>query len=367
MTLDGRRVRGIGGFIGPMQGPSFVHFTGRVVAALERLGGSGRPTEVRESVAEISSLPDEALDERSAAGDPRCDDHVAWARFDPARPGSIDASKPGVRSLTARGPAAPEPSQDRAPNRFREVHAVFADARPDEDDAPTPATIESGEASPDQTANVGTSHGRREVLALVRSLPAAGFERASAPLLRASRFEHDAITGRSGDGGIDGIGALQVDPLVGFEVLSQGERDSGSVSPARVPDFRGATRGRAEKGILLTTGSLAADAKNEALRDGVPPIVLVDGEKLVGMFESLELGSNGRSRSSSVSISSSRSRDDGASDVRFGVPPKPADAGFWPASRSGAKSRGRITRGRSSAAAGRADRSRGTREVGTWG
>lgn len=48
--------------------------------------------------------------------------------------------------------------------------------------------------------------------------------------------------------------------------------------------------GRADKGIILTTGSFTADAKREAFRDGVPPIELVDGEKLVAMLEDLELG-----------------------------------------------------------------------------
>jgi len=48
--------------------------------------------------------------------------------------------------------------------------------------------------------------------------------------------------------------------------------------------------GRADKGIILTTGTFTADARKEAVRDGVPPIELVDGEKLLDMFEELELG-----------------------------------------------------------------------------
>ncbi len=47
--------------------------------------------------------------------------------------------------------------------------------------------------------------------------------------------------------------------------------------------------GRADKGIILTTGSFTADSRKEAVRDGVPPIELVDGEKLVAMLEQLEL------------------------------------------------------------------------------
>lgn len=47
---------------------------------------------------------------------------------------------------------------------------------------------------------------------------------------------------------------------------------------------------RADKGIIVTTGGFTSDAKKEAVRDGVPPIELVDGEKLVTMLEDLELG-----------------------------------------------------------------------------
>lgn len=43
-------------------------------------------------------------------------------------------------------------------------------------------------------------------------------------------------------------------------------------------------RGRADKGIIITTGTFTPDAKKEAVRDGVPPIELVHGEKLLDMF-----------------------------------------------------------------------------------
>ncbi len=47
---------------------------------------------------------------------------------------------------------------------------------------------------------------------------------------------------------------------------------------------------RADKGIILTTGTFTAEAKKEAMRDGVPPLELVDGQKLQEMFIQLELG-----------------------------------------------------------------------------
>lgn len=43
-------------------------------------------------------------------------------------------------------------------------------------------------------------------------------------------------------------------------------------------------------GIILTTGTLTAETRREAVRDGAPPIDFVDGEKLIEMFAMLEFG-----------------------------------------------------------------------------
>lgn len=131
---------------------------------------------------------------------------------------------------------------------------------------------------------------RTTLLDLLRDLPASGFERLCQRLLREAGFEQVTVTGRSGDGGIDGTGLLEVNPFVSFKVLFQCKRYGGTVGPSVVRDFRGAMMGRADKGIIMTTGSFSADSKREALRDGVPPIELVDGEKLVALFEKRELG-----------------------------------------------------------------------------
>ena len=131
---------------------------------------------------------------------------------------------------------------------------------------------------------------RAKLLNLFKSLPPGGFERLSQRLLRESGFQQVVVTGRSGDGGIDGMGILQVNPFVSFNVLFQCKRYQGAVTPSHVRDFRGAMMGRADKGIIITTGTFTLDAKKEARRDGVPPIELVDGDLLVEMFERLELG-----------------------------------------------------------------------------
>jgi restriction system protein len=244
------------------------------------LGGSGRPEEVEEVIADQFGLKEEDRNEQIPSGQSRFSNKVNWARFYLARAGLIDSSTRGVWSLTEKGRTT-NLNPEQALNLFNQIHKQFSTERKKpkvekatEEDSATPEAIDH----------------RSALMNILLEIPAAGFERLCQRLLRESGFEKVQITGKSGDGGLDGIGVLQVNPFVSFKVLFQSKRYSGSVTPSQVRDFRGAMMGRADKGIILTTGTFTADAKKEAVRDGVPPIELVDGEKLLDMFEELELG-----------------------------------------------------------------------------
>ena len=122
------------------------------------------------------------------------------------------------------------------------------------------------------------------------SLTPAAFERLAQRLLRESGFIEVEVTGRSSDGGIDGIGIARVSGFLSFRVLFQCKRYQGSVSPSQIRDFRGAMTGRTDKGLFITTGTFTREAVKEATRDGAPPIDLIDGEQLVGRLKELKLG-----------------------------------------------------------------------------
>ena len=176
-----------------------------------------------------------------------------------------------------------------SPAQAREIYrAVAAEFRKSQ--APVEMSGADEQVAPTTDVDQPFVSYREAVGARLLALPPAGFERFCQRLLRESGFEEVSVTGRSGDGGIDGHGLLQVNPLVTFKVLFQCKRYTGSVTPSQVRDFRGAMMGRADKGIIITTGSFSSDARKEAVRDGVPSIELVDGEKLVSMLEQLELG-----------------------------------------------------------------------------
>jgi restriction system protein len=120
--------------------------------------------------------------------------------------------------------------------------------------------------------------------------PPRAFEVLCQRLLRESGFVEVQVIGRSGDGGIDGKGVLKLNPLLSMRVVFQCKRYRGTVSAATIRDFRGAMAGRADKGLLLTTGTFSRDARGEANREGAPPIDLLDGDGFVEQLKALRLG-----------------------------------------------------------------------------
>jgi len=273
-----------------MGGPKFVRFFSPVIEALKELGGSGRPVEVRNVIARQLNISEQEKSDLLNGGAPRFDNEVAWARFYLVKAELVDSSRRGVWSLSDKGRAFESLSDDEALNIFKQVHSEFQGERDSGTTELQPEETIGETIAPNDTAVNDDSSYRRKLLETLTSLPPSGFERLCQRLLRESGFEQVVVTGRSGDGGIDGQGILQINPFVSFKVLFQCKRYIGSVTVSQVRDFRGAMMGRADKGIILTTGTFTSDAQKEAVRDGTPPIELVHGEKLLDMFEHLELG-----------------------------------------------------------------------------
>jgi len=267
----------------PKEGARFLRYFGPLLDALRELGGSGTPDEVVERIASDLKLSDELQNELLPSGELRYRNQVAFARLYLAWEGFIDSSKRGVWSLTELGRATHLSLEQSRQIRAKWVRIIRQRREAQAADTET--------ESDDLVEEVSQLNGyRKEVLDLMQDLPPAGFEQLCQAILREAGFIEVTVTGRSGDKGIDGNGTLQINPLVSFRVLFQCKRYRASVSAPDVRDFRGAMAGRADKGIIITTGAFTAEARRESSRDGVPPIELVDGDKLVDMLEKLELG-----------------------------------------------------------------------------
>jgi restriction system protein len=254
------------------------------VEVLREIGGSGRSAEVADLVLERMNIPESEQEVILKSGQSRVYNQVAWARLYLIRAGLLSSSQRGVWTLTEKGRTA-EITDEFVLRSYRETQRQVQQERKDRE--AEVEEISEDEAEVD-SADVGDYRTRR--LSTLKSLPPGGFEQVCQRLLRESGFQQVTVTGRTGDGGIDGHGVLQINPLVSFKVLFQCKRYDGAVAVSAVRDFRGALQGRADKGIILTTGTFTTDAKREAIRDGATPIELVDGDKMVEMFEALQLG-----------------------------------------------------------------------------
>ncbi len=257
-----------------------------MLRAIKQLGGSARPAEVYEQVAEGMGLLGSAeLDETLKSGGSRFENRVQWVRLYLVHSGFLDRSKRGVWTLTDKGKAVGDLTDADIQLLLSSVQRQTGrDGQASDGSKIEPDDDEPAEATPEESGH------KIYLLDTIQKLPPAGFERLCQRLLRESGFEQVTVTGKSRDGGIDGIGVLKVNAFVSFKVLFQCKRWSSPVGSAEVRDFRGAMQGRADKGIILTTGAFTSEAVKEAVRDGVPPIELVDGEKLVVLFEEYELG-----------------------------------------------------------------------------
>ena len=218
---------------------------------------------------------------------------LAWARSYLKGMGLLTNSARSVWALTDEGtalvtdPAATDSRRCERVHEMWQAHLVElrkARKKRSSHDAEPGAAGSSGAAELPEGAGW-----KEQLLDQLMGMRPDAFERLAQRLLREADFDSVNVTGKSGDGGIDGLGVYRLG-LVSFPVFFQCKRYQGSVSSGAVRDFRGAMSGRGDKGLLITTGSFTADAKKEASRDGAPPVDLIDGDRLCKLLKQYELG-----------------------------------------------------------------------------
>jgi restriction system protein len=253
------------------------------LVALDKIGGSASLNEINDTVIELIGLPTEALDVgyESGAG-AVIPDRLSWARSYLKSAGYLASGGRGVWLITDEGRAALElAEQVLKANVAAAVKAESLAKKQQSSEAP----IDDLSVNPDESL----LDWRDKLLSVLKNMDPSAFERLSQRLLRESGFVKVEVTGRSGDGGIDGTGIMQLS-LMSFHVLFQCKRYQGSVGSGAVRDFRGAMMGRTDKGLIITTGTFSPDARREATRDGAPPIDLIDGLALCEKLKELSLG-----------------------------------------------------------------------------
>ncbi len=258
-----------------MQIPTFDALMNPLIQSLKSLGGSGTIEEINAKIVELAGLTDkqlEVLHNPAKGGATEVEYRLGWARTYLKQFGILENSSRGVWALTPAGSKVDRVDEKEVK---RVVQAKLKQLR-DEDVNPEESPV--------------ADNWREELHGILGKVPPPVFEKLAQRVLRESGFTQVEVTGRTGDGGIDGKGILRLGGLLSFQVIFQCKRWKGSVSAAQVRDFRGAMVGRADKGLLITTGTFTKDAVREATRDGATAIDLVDGEQFLDKLKELGLG-----------------------------------------------------------------------------
>lgn len=250
--------------------------------ALANLGGSASIDELEDALIGDLAISQDQLDiAYPSSGAAIVPDRMSWARSFLKIGGFITNPKRGVWVLTEEGRDALNKSNAELKKAVSAADKIAMAAK-----KASRAVVddESGNATEGDAPSWAD-----QLLQKVRSIDPSAFERLCQRLLRESGFKRVEVSGKSGDGGIDGVGVLRVN-LISFQVLFQCKRWKGSVGSEVVRNFRGAMQGRADKGLVITTGTFTAEARREATRDGAPAIDLIDGDELCGLMKDLGLG-----------------------------------------------------------------------------
>ena len=262
------------------------------IDALKSIGGSASIQELDEAVIEREGVSEEEQAIMMPNGRyQKVNYYLAWARTYLKRGGTIDNSSRGVWALRDEGESISNRSQTEAIfNQVTEEEKARAKAKRDAKRKAKEPAIEQPIAASEPEENEDSQDDWKSILLdALKAMDPSAFERLSQRLLREAGFTKVEVRGKTGDGGIDGIGILRVN-LVSFQIYFQCKRWKGSVGSKEIRDFRGALEGRADKGLFITTGTFTSQASEEATRDGAKAIDLIDGERLCDLLKSYDLG-----------------------------------------------------------------------------
>lgn len=263
-----------------MKGPEFLKYINPVLTTLQSSGGAGEVTDVIQQVIDKLGITEAELEETTSNGQSRVRNQIQWARFYLFKAGLIDNAQRGIWRLTNDGLDKQLSDED--------VYILFKGVQ----DSVKKEVSSQPKKNEPKFENTPTEDEEHSIglINIIQNLPASGFEKLCKRLLTEIGINEIIITGGSGDQGIDGKGIVKLNDVVSLNIVFQCKRYKETVSPHHVRDFRGAMQGRGEKGLIITTGRFTKEAKNEANRDGVTPIELIDGDRLVELFEKFRLG-----------------------------------------------------------------------------
>lgn len=263
--------------------------------------------EVTEILADRFRLSDEERQTRLPSGQQTIfSNRVAWAKTymkeagvleNPAW-GKIQISKAGEKLLSDKPTAITSTLLSQYPDfvNFRRKSSSSSAGPTELVAAPTPSPADN-RSTPRES--IEAAYGLHEtslaaeLLTRLRSCKPTFFEKATVDLLMAMGYSGvggtGLVTNYSRDGGIDGV--ITQDKLGLDVVCIQAKRWENSVGRPVIQTFVGSLDlHRSKKGVVITTSTFTADARDFISRIEGKKVVLIDGEQLADLMIEYNLG-----------------------------------------------------------------------------
>ena len=247
-----------------------------LLQSIHELGGSGTNYEIENKVICLLGLSEEEIDDIHRGSTTKLSYRLAWARNYLKRLGLLENSGRAIWALTPEGLSTKSVNKEKVKRIVKKIEGAKK-------------LISENIVDDENIIEIDLSWKER-IAEILQSLHPSSFEILPQRLLRELGFTNVEVTGKSGDGGIDGVGVIKIGGVLSFHIVFQCKRYSGSVSSSHIRDFRGAMVGRADKGLFITTGTFTRGAKTEARRDGAPTIDLIDGNEFATYLKDHNLG-----------------------------------------------------------------------------
>lgn len=236
------------------------------IDAIKQLGGSANTEEIYEKIVENLNLNDSLLEViNGKTGQSELQYNLAWVRTVLKNKGVLSKVGKGIWILSEYSNLG---TNDTKKEKIQK----------DEEESAEEEVLEA------------ENWKKKAIEIITEKLSPNSFERLIQRILREKGFAQVEVTGKTGDGGIDGKGIAKINGILSFHIIFQCKRYRGKVSSSDIRDFRGAMVGRTDKGLFITTGTFTRDAIREANRDGAPAIDLMDGDKIAEKLKELHLG-----------------------------------------------------------------------------
>jgi restriction endonuclease Mrr len=249
-----------------------------LLSSIEKLGGKARAHEVYPEVTKHFKLSEADLAEQLPSGGDKWTNRIQWARQRLIEHGELSSPGHGIWAITDKGlarlhsEAKPADKSDRARNEIDLTKLSFSES------------VNLEEISEEYVQSF-----KKNVLQKLNDLKPKQFEEFAGALLKGYGFRKILITGKTGDGGIDGHGQLKVGLAV-VNAAFQCKKWQDSVGPKEVQAFRGAIQGQFEQGYFFTTSRFTKRAQEESLKPGAAPVFLFEGDQIVDIMMEKEVG-----------------------------------------------------------------------------